>query len=65
MHDKDAACSIAKTALNQAVELLDECEQESTREQFQEVQSMITCLQENMNAWGEDDDVPFGDENDF
>ena len=34
MNDRNAACEIANTALTQASELIDECEQVAAREQF-------------------------------
>ena len=32
---------------------MDECQQNETPENFQEAQSILNCLLENMNAWAE------------
>ena len=51
MQNPTAAHQIAKESLDQALDLMDECEQTVSRELHTEAQSIINCLQENMNAW--------------
>ncbi len=41
------ACEIAKQSLEEAFEVIDEC----TEENFQEAQSILELLKENMNIW--------------
>ena len=57
MQDVPTAIQIASDALTQARQLMDEAEQRERPENYQEAQSIINCLAENMNAWG----APQGD----
>ena len=50
MGDAKQACTIAKDALESAIEVIDEC----TEEHFQEAQSIIELLRENLNIWCEE-----------
>ncbi len=50
MGDAKQACTIAKDALESAIEVIDEC----TEENFQEAQSIIELLRENLNIWCEE-----------
>ncbi len=52
MSDPRKACEIAKKALEDALEIIDECSQEL----FQEAQSIIELLKENLNIWAEEVD---------
>lgn len=47
MGDPVRACEIAKQSLEEAIEVIDECESHY----FQEAQSIIELLKENMNIW--------------
>ena len=51
MQDPINACKIAKDSLDQAQELLDECEANESPENYKEAHSIINCLNENLNAW--------------
>ena len=50
MGDAKQACTIAKEALESAIEVIDECPEEN----FQEAQSIIELLRENLNIWCEE-----------
>lgn len=52
MSDPRKACEIAKAALEDALEVIDECSEES----FQEAQSIIELLRENLSIWAEEID---------
>ena len=47
MGDPVRACEIAKQCLEEAIEVIDECSEEN----FQEAQSILELLKENMNIW--------------
>jgi hypothetical protein len=47
MSDPLKACEIAKQSLEEAIEVIDEC----TEENFQEAQSILELLKENMSIW--------------
>ena len=47
MGDPLKACEIAKQSLEEAIEVIDEC----TEENFQEAQSILELLKENMSIW--------------
>ena len=50
MGDAKQACTIAKEALESAIEVIDDCSEEN----FQEAQSIIELLRENLNIWCEE-----------
>lgn len=50
MSDPHRACDIAKHALEAALESIDECSEEA----FQEAQSIVELLKENLNIWAEE-----------
>ena len=50
MGDPRKACEIAQSALEQALDVIDECSEES----FQEAQSIIELLKENLTIWQEE-----------
>ena len=50
MGDPRKACDIAKHSLEEALEQIDECSEEN----FQEAQSIIELLKENLNIWAEE-----------
>lgn len=50
MGDPAKACEIAKQQLEEALEQIDECSEEN----FQEAQSIIELLKENLNIWAEE-----------
>jgi len=50
MGDAKKACGIAKEALQTAIEQIDECSEDL----FQEAQSIIELLRENLNIWCEE-----------
>ena len=50
MGDAKQACTIAKEALESAIEVIDDCLEEN----FQEAQSIIELLRENLNIWCEE-----------
>lgn len=52
MKDPRKACEIAKSSLEEALEQIDEC----TEDNFQEAQSIIELLRENLNIWAEEVD---------
>ena len=52
MGDPQKACIIAKGALEDALEAIDECSEET----FQEAQSIIELLRENLSIWAEEID---------
>lgn len=47
MGDPRKACEIASSALEEALEVIDECSEET----FQEAQSIIELLKENLSIW--------------
>lgn len=47
MGQPEKACEIARRSLEEAIEVIDEC----SEEHFQEAQSILELLKENMNIW--------------
>ena len=58
MGDATRACEIAKSALVAALEGIDECSEEA----FQEAQSIVELLKENLNIWAEEAGIDIDDE---
>lgn len=55
MGDPLRACEIAKRSLEEAFEVIDEC----AEEHFQEAQSILELLKENMNIWAAEAGIDF------
>ena len=52
LSDHKKACTIGEKALEQALEKIDDCDEES----FRDAKSIIELLKENLSIWKEDDD---------
>ena len=50
MGDPKQACNIAKGSLEAAIDVIDECSEEV----YQEAQSILDLLRENLNIWSEE-----------
>lgn len=55
MGDPMRACQIAKESFESAIEVIDEC----SEEHFQEAQSILELLKENMNIWAVEAGIEF------
>jgi molybdopterin synthase catalytic subunit len=52
MNDHKKACELGETALQSALDKIDECDEET----FRDAKSIIELLKENLSLWKEEED---------
>ena len=52
MNDHTKACELGETALQNALEKIDDCDEET----FRDAKSIIELLKENLSLWKDDED---------